>query len=66
MRQSDLSEISGNKMDDGPWTGSFTASTGEERYLDGISGVKVTIEDSGTFSFTVAAHSPITPEEESE
>jgi hypothetical protein len=51
--QTDPSEVSGNEMADGPWTGSFTAA-GVETRSEGTVTATVTIEDSGTFSFTVA------------
>lgn len=54
--QTDPSEVSGNEMADGPWTGSFTAA-GVENYAEGGVTATVTIEDSGTFSFTVSGGS---------
>ena len=51
--QTDPSEVSGNEMADGPWTGWFTAA-GVETYAEEGVTATVSIEDSGTFSFTVA------------
>lgn len=50
--QTDPSEISGNELADGTWTGSFTAS-GVKSFSEAGINSSVTIEDSGTFSFAV-------------
>jgi len=52
LAQTDPTEVAGNEMADGTWTGSFTASGTENRSESGIA-VTVVIEDSGTLNFTV-------------
>ena len=52
LAQTDPTEVAGNELADGSWTGSFTASGVETRSEAGVN-VTAAIEDSGTLNFTV-------------